>query len=268
MNPLWMLSYLPNMPASHIAIFNDLRGPNNSLTMREASGLMAIREAVQTIERGHADRMIAGATGTRIHSFKTVHAMQHGAAGQSRAAAAEASRPFDADRTGMVVGEGAGAILLEEFEAAQARGATIYGEVLGTGEQRRGGRRTLERPPRAVALANAARAALGVGAAERRRTSATSTPMRMGTTAGDAEEAAALARRVRTRDAARDSGRRGEELLRQPRRGQRRGRDDRQRAGAAPRAAVPDAELRDAGSGVSGRTWRAALSRKRRGRAS
>ncbi|HMP07892.1 MAG TPA: beta-ketoacyl synthase N-terminal-like domain-containing protein, partial [Lacipirellulaceae bacterium] len=60
MNPLWMLSYLPNMPASHIAIFNDLRGPNNSLTMREASSLLAIREAAQTIARGHADRMVAG----------------------------------------------------------------------------------------------------------------------------------------------------------------------------------------------------------------
>ena len=45
MQPLWMLKYLPNMPASHIAIYNDLRGPNNSLTMREASGLMAVGEA-------------------------------------------------------------------------------------------------------------------------------------------------------------------------------------------------------------------------------
>ena len=76
MNPLWMLKYLPNMPGSHIAIFNDLRGPNNSLTLREISGLMAVREAAQTIARGHAQRMIAGATGTRIHSFNTVHAVQ------------------------------------------------------------------------------------------------------------------------------------------------------------------------------------------------
>ena len=76
MSPLWMLKYLPNMPGSHIAIFNDLRGPNNSLTLREIAGVMAIREATQTIARGHADRMIAGATGSRIHSFKTIHAVQ------------------------------------------------------------------------------------------------------------------------------------------------------------------------------------------------
>jgi 3-oxoacyl-[acyl-carrier-protein] synthase II len=88
------------MPGSHIAIFNDLRGPNNSLTMREAAGLMAIREAVQTIERGHADRMLAGATGTRVHSFKTVHALQQEQLASAELPPAEASRPFDAQRTG------------------------------------------------------------------------------------------------------------------------------------------------------------------------
>ncbi len=133
MNPLWMLKYLPNMPGSHIAIFNDLRGPNNSLTLREISGLMAIREASQTIARGHADQMIAGATGTRIHSFKTIHAMQNEQLADPRSAPAEASRPFDANRTGMVIGEGAGAVLLEEMTQARQRGATIYGEILGTG---------------------------------------------------------------------------------------------------------------------------------------
>ncbi len=133
MNPLWMLKFLPNMPGSHIAILNDLRGPNNSLTLREVSGLMAIREAAQSIERGHADRMLAGATGTRIHPFKTLHAIQQEQLAAAHLPPAEASRPFDAARTGMVVGEGAGAILLEELESARQRGATIYGEVLGTG---------------------------------------------------------------------------------------------------------------------------------------
>ncbi|MBX3426711.1 MAG: beta-ketoacyl-[acyl-carrier-protein] synthase family protein [Pirellulales bacterium] len=133
MNPLWMLNYLPNMPASHIAIFNDLRGPNNSLTMREASGVLAIREAAQTIERGHADAMLAGATGTRIHSFKTIHATQTEELADPALDAATACRPFDRRRTGMVCGEGAGAVMLEEREAALARGATIYGEILGTG---------------------------------------------------------------------------------------------------------------------------------------
>ncbi len=133
MNPLWMLKYLPNMPASHIAIFNDLRGPNNSLTLREVAGLMAVREAAQTVARGHADRMIAGATGTRIHPFKTVHALQQGELADPRCEPSTASRPFDANRTGMVLGEGAGAVVVEELEAARSRGATIYGEILGTG---------------------------------------------------------------------------------------------------------------------------------------
>jgi len=133
MNPLWMLKYLPNMPASHIAIFNDLRGPNNSLTLREISGTMAIREAAQTIERGHADQMIAGACGTRIHPFKTVHAVQTEQLASTELPPAEACSPFDKDRTGMVVGEGAGALVLEELESAQSRGATIYAEILGSG---------------------------------------------------------------------------------------------------------------------------------------
>ena len=68
MAPLWMLKYLPNMPASHIAIYNDLRGPNNSLTMREAAGNLAIGEAFRTIQRGHANMMVAGATGTRYYA--------------------------------------------------------------------------------------------------------------------------------------------------------------------------------------------------------
>ena len=198
MNPLWMLSYLPNMPGSHIAIFNDLRGPNNSLTMREASGLLAIREAVQTIERGHADRMIAGATGTRIHSFKTVHATQTEQLANPELPPHEASRPFDAQRTGMVVGEGAGAILLEELESARARGARIYGEVLSTGSSAVADAQVNGNLQ--VALANAARAALtaaGIEPGDLGHVSAHA----MGTTKGDAEEATALAEVLGTRAA-------------------------------------------------------------------
>src|SRR5262245_47991353 len=71
--PLWLLKYLPNLPASHIGIFNDLRGPNNSLTMREASSNLAIAEAYCTVERGHADAVLAGATGTKVHPARTIH---------------------------------------------------------------------------------------------------------------------------------------------------------------------------------------------------
>ena len=189
MNPLWMLKFLPNMPASHVAIINDLRGPNNSLTLREVSSLAAFREAAQTIQRGHADLMIAGSTGTRLHPFKTVHAVQTEQLADPDCEPAAASRPFDADRTGMVVGEGAGAVLLEELDAAQARGATIYGEIIGSGmstvtdKDLAGSRRT--------ALTNAAKAALSEADLEPGQLGHINTHG-LGSQACDAEEAAAL----------------------------------------------------------------------------
>jgi 3-oxoacyl-[acyl-carrier-protein] synthase II len=133
MAPLWMLKYLPNMPASHIAIFNDFRGPNNSLTMREASSNLAIAEAFRTIERGHAECMIAGATGTRILPMQSLHALQTEQMADTSLPPAEACRPFDKHRTGMVAGEGAGMLILEELAFAAARGANVYGEIIGAG---------------------------------------------------------------------------------------------------------------------------------------
>jgi 3-oxoacyl-[acyl-carrier-protein] synthase II len=133
MAPLWMLKYLPNMPASHIAIYNDLRGPNNSLTMREAAGNLAVGEAFRTIQRGHANLMVAGATGTRILPMQAIHALQTEQMAAENCDPTKASRPFDKNRTGMVAGEGAGMVVLEEYESAKARGATIYAEVLGLG---------------------------------------------------------------------------------------------------------------------------------------
>ncbi len=133
MAPLWMLKYLPNMPASHIAIFNDLRGPNNSLTMREAAGNLAIGEAFRTIQRGHASLMVAGATGTRILPMQAIHALQTEQMAADNGDPTKASRPFDKNRTGMVAGEGAGMVVLEELQSARSRGATIYAEVIGLG---------------------------------------------------------------------------------------------------------------------------------------
>ncbi len=131
MSPLWLLKYLPNMPASHLAIYNDLRGPNNSLTLREAAANVAITEAFQIVAAGRADAMVVGATGTRLHPIKIVHALQQEELATGDVDPATASRPFDRDRTGMVLGEGAGAVVLEELAGARARGATTYAEVLG-----------------------------------------------------------------------------------------------------------------------------------------
>ena len=132
LTPLWLLKYLPNMPASHVAIYNDMRGPNNSITLREASSNLAVGEAYRTIQRGHASLMIAGATGTRVHPMKMVHVVSQEEVAGNGAEPTQASRPFDLHRTGMVVGEGAGAVVLEELASAQTRGAKIYGEIIGT----------------------------------------------------------------------------------------------------------------------------------------
>ena len=136
--PLWLLKYLPNMPASHVAIFNDLRGPSNSLTVREASANLSVAEAATIIQRGSADIMLSGSTGSRIHPLRTVHlVLQEQLADRNTKAAdgdpGKACRPFDKDRCGMVLGEGAGVVILEELSSAQKRGAKILGEVIGYG---------------------------------------------------------------------------------------------------------------------------------------
>ncbi len=128
--PLWMLKYLPNMPACHIGIACDLRGPNNSLIQGEISSLSALAEAVRVIQRGQADALIAGGTCSRVHPMIWVHqqAMQYSQRADDPAAAC---RPFDAQRDGMINGEGAGSLVLESRAGALARGAKIYARVLG-----------------------------------------------------------------------------------------------------------------------------------------
>lgn len=126
MEPLWLLKYLPNMPASHLAIYNDMRGPSNSITHREAASNLAIGEALHVISRGHADLMLAGATGTRLHPMKAIHAAQtEELALKNGFAPSQAARPFDLHRSGAVLGEGAGTVVLEELESAKKRGADL-----------------------------------------------------------------------------------------------------------------------------------------------
>lgn len=137
-NPLWLLKYLPNMPASHVAIFNDFRGPNNSLTVREAGNNLVLGESVSVIRRGWSDCMVVGATGSRIHPLRSVHtAIQEELAAQ-RDNPAEMARPFDKSRDGAVLGEGAGAIVLERMDQALGRNAKIWGELLGSGSSMSG----------------------------------------------------------------------------------------------------------------------------------
>lgn len=190
MEPLWLLKYLPNMPSCHISILADARGPSNSLTMNEASGNASIGEAIRIMRRGQADIMITGATGTRTACIKGIHAaLQDELANHPGEASETWSRPFDATRNGQLLGEGAGAIMLETEAFAAARGATVYGSILGTGSScvidKQG------RPNFQLAFVNAARAAFrdaGVTADDIGHINA----FGLGTVRCDAEEAAAI----------------------------------------------------------------------------
>ncbi len=129
MFPLWMLKYLPNMPACHIGIAQDSRGPNNTLTLGEVSSLAAVAEAWRVIKRGQADAMIAGGTSSRIQP--TVWAYRRAYHLSERLDNPQgACRPFDATRDGTVHGEGAAAFVLEEREHAQRRGVNILARIL------------------------------------------------------------------------------------------------------------------------------------------
>ena len=131
--PLWLLRCLPNMPACHIAICNDFRGPNNSITQREASANLALAEATHLIAEGMADAHIAGGTGTTILPFNRLHTMLEHDDAPTSDEAATVCRPFDEQRAGSVISEGAAAFVLEEYECAVRRGAHIYAESLGGG---------------------------------------------------------------------------------------------------------------------------------------
>ncbi|HET6879323.1 MAG TPA: beta-ketoacyl-[acyl-carrier-protein] synthase family protein [Pirellulales bacterium] len=130
--PLWMLKYLPNMVACHIAISHDARGPNNTHSLRESSSLMALGEAARVIERGHADVMISGGTGSCVHPLMWARSTLLPVTRRDDAPE-NLLRPFDADRDGCLRGEGAAALVLERREHAEARGAKIMGRIVGCG---------------------------------------------------------------------------------------------------------------------------------------
>jgi 3-oxoacyl-[acyl-carrier-protein] synthase II len=131
--PLWLLRQLPNMPACHVSIDHNARGPNNTITSRDASALLALAEAVRVIEADRADAMIVGACSSNIHPVDI--AKFHSFEGLSQRAddPTRACRPFDFERDGAVVGEGAATFVVERYEHAVQRGADIYAEVIGVG---------------------------------------------------------------------------------------------------------------------------------------
>ena len=131
--PLWILKYLPNMVAAHISLAFNAQGPNSTITTACAAGTQAVGEGFRLIARDDADIVLAGGADSRIDPLLILAYHALGALSASDRPAVEVSRPFDGQRNGFVLGEGAGVLVLEELEHAKSRGATIYAEVLGLG---------------------------------------------------------------------------------------------------------------------------------------
>lgn len=128
--PLWLLRQLPNSPACHISMEFDARGPNNTITCRDASTLLALMEAVNTIERDAADCMIVGGSGSNVPPVDLAKFCLFEEMSAKTTEPSQAVRPFDMQRDGMVAGEGAAAFVVERRSHALRRGATIYGEIV------------------------------------------------------------------------------------------------------------------------------------------
>ena len=131
--PLWLLKHLPNMAAAHISILHHAMGPNNTIVTACAAGTQAIGEAFRLIARGDADVMLAGGCDSRLDPMLLVAYNAMKAVSTSLRPPAEVSRPFDGERDGFVLGEGAAVLVLESLRRAKRRKATIYAEVKGYG---------------------------------------------------------------------------------------------------------------------------------------
>ncbi len=131
--PLWLLKHLPNMAAAHISILHHAMGPNNTIVTACAAGTQAVGDAFRLISRGDADAMLAGGCDSRLDPHLLVAYSAMKAVSSSPRPPSEVSRPFDADRDGFVLGEGAAVLLLESYRRARRRGARIYAEVTGYG---------------------------------------------------------------------------------------------------------------------------------------
>lgn len=128
--PTWMLKYLPNMPACHVTIMHDARGPSNSVTTGDTAGAAALGEALRAIRRGAADLMLVGGAESRLNPLTGTRLDVFAPLVRGHTAPDRAVRPFDRAACGTCPGEAGAAFALEELAHARRRGATILGEVL------------------------------------------------------------------------------------------------------------------------------------------
>ncbi|HEV2291198.1 MAG TPA: beta-ketoacyl-ACP synthase II [Gemmatimonadales bacterium] len=132
-SPFFVPMFIPDIAAGLVSIRYGLKGPNFATVSACASSAHAIGESYRLIQHGVADAMVAGGseaaiTGLTVAAFNNMKALSN-----RNDAPEQASRPFDKDRDGFVLGDGAGVVVLESLEHATARGATILGEVIGYG---------------------------------------------------------------------------------------------------------------------------------------
>ncbi len=132
-SPFFVPASIINMISGHLSIKFGIKGPNLAIVTACTTGLHCIGEAARLIEYGDADVMIAGGAEATVSPLGIGGFAAARALSQRNADPATASRPWDKDRDGFVLGEGAGVMVLEEYEHAKARGAKIYAEVAGYG---------------------------------------------------------------------------------------------------------------------------------------
>ena len=159
-SPFFVPASIINMISGHVSMRLGFKGPNLAVVTACTTGLHSIGEASRIIEYGDADVMVAGGSEATVSPFGVGGFAAMRALSTRNDDPATASRPWDKDRDGFVLGEGAGAVVLEEYEYAKARGARIYAEVIGYGRSADAGHMTapsMDGPRRAMinALRNA-----------------------------------------------------------------------------------------------------------------